>query len=40
MKNLLSIVGMVQRMGITGGVMRPDLSLPMVAIKAIANRGT
>ena len=36
MENLLSSVGMVQHMGITGGAMRADLALPMVATKDIA----
>ncbi len=36
MENLLSNVGMIQHMGITGGAMRPELSLPMIATKDIA----
>ncbi|WP_310396885.1 NAD(P)H-binding protein [Hymenobacter sp.] len=36
MENLLSSVGMIQHMGITGGAMRPDLALPMIATQDIA----
>ena len=39
MENLLSSVGMVQHMGITGGAMRPDLALPMIATKDIAAKA-
>ena len=39
MENLLSSVGMIQHMGITGGAMRPDLALPMVATKDIAAKA-
>ncbi|HEX8326945.1 MAG TPA: NAD(P)H-binding protein [Hymenobacter sp.] len=39
MDNLLSSVGMVQHMGITGGAMRPDLQFPMVATKDIAAKA-
>ena len=39
MENLLSSVGMIQHMGITGGAMRPDLQLPMIATKDIAARA-
>ena len=36
MENLLSSVGMIQHLGITGGAMRPELPLPMIATKDIA----
>jgi len=39
MENLLSSVGMIQHMGITGGAMRPELPLPMVATKDIAAKA-
>ena len=39
MENLLSSVGMIQHMGITGGAMRPDVQLPMIATRDIAARA-
>ena len=39
MENLLSSIGMIQHMGITGGAMRPDLALPMIATRDIAARA-
>ena len=39
MENLLSSVGMIQHMGITGGALRPDLALPMIATKDIAAKA-
>lgn len=39
MENLLANVGTIKRMGVVGSAMRPDLSLPMVAIKDIAARA-
>ena len=39
MENLLGSIGMIQHMGINGGAMRPDLSLPMIATKDIAAKA-
>lgn len=39
MENLLSSVGMVQHLGITGSAMRPDLPVPMIATKDIARKA-
>ena len=39
MENLLSSIGMIQHMNITGGAMRPDLSFPMVATRDIAAKA-
>lgn len=39
MENLLSNIGLIQHMGITGSAMRPDLSFPIVATKDIAAKA-
>lgn len=39
MENLLSNIGMIQHLGITGSAVRPDLAFPMVATKDIAAKA-